>query len=258
MSFQIVLTASINLNGTFVKLTDAETRRRQYLEALAALLATADPIVGGITLIENTGADLTPFEQLIVRENPFQRKVELISLRLNDFPVEYGIGYGEFRLLDEGIARSKLIGPGTHIVKLTGRLRVRNLTAILHRLPPSLDLALDIAPYKDPRDGFVDTRLMVISQSFYTRRIAGMYQNVNGSQNITAEHCLYQVVRSSPGANILPRLPLEPRWSGYSGSTGMQYDSLWMRLRYPARVARRVANRLFNRPDLRKVWGALA
>jgi hypothetical protein len=254
----MVLTASIIPNGTFVKLTDADTRRRQYLEALAALLATADPIVDGITFIENTGADLALFEQLIARENPFQKKVELISLRLNDFPVEYGIGYGEFWLLDEGIAQSKLIVPGTHIVKLTGRLRVRNLPAILHRLPPSLDLALDIAPYKDPRDGFVDTRLMVISQSFYASRIAGMYQQVNGSQNVTAEHCLYQVVRNSPGANILPRLPLEPRWSGYSGSTGMQYDSLAMRLRYPARVARRFARRLLNQPDLQKVWSAMA
>jgi hypothetical protein len=258
MPFQMVLTASISPNGTFIKLTDTDTRRQQYLHAVAALLATADPIVDGITFIENTGADLALFEQLVARENHFQKKVELISLKLNDFPVEYGIGYGEFRLLDEGIAQSKLIGPGTHIVKLTGRLRVRNLPAILHRIPASLDLALDIAPYRDPRDGFVDTRLMVISQSFYMGRIAGMYQQVNGSQNITAEHCLYQVVRNSPQANILPRLPLEPRWAGYSGSTGMQYDSLWMRLRYPARVARRLVKRLLNQPDLSKVWSAVA
>jgi len=257
MPFQMILTASIHPNGMPIKLADDDTRRQQYLQAVAALLATADPIIDGITFIENTGADLAPFEQLVARENHFQKKVELISLQLNDYPLELGIGYGEFRLLDEGIAQSKLIGPGTHIVKLTGRLRVRNLTAILHRLPLSLDLALDIAPYKDPRDGFVDTRLMVISQDFYTRRIAGMYRNVNGFENITAEHCLYQVVRSSPGANILPRLPLEPRWSGYSGSTGMQYDSLWMRLRYPVRVARRLAKQLFNQPDLRKVWRAV-
>lgn len=254
MPFQMVLTASISPNGMFVKVTDADTRRQQYLRTVAALLRIADPIVDGITFIENTGADLTLFEELIARENAFHKKVELISLQLNDYPLEYGIGYGEFRLLDEGIRQSRFIGPDTHLVKLTGRLRVRNLAAILHRLPASLDLALDIAPFKDPSNGFVDTRLMVVSKAFYANRIEGMYQQVNGSKNITAENCLYQVIRKSPGSNILPRLPLEPRWSGYSGSTGMQYDSVGMRLRYPARVARRFAKQLLNQPDLTKVW----
>jgi hypothetical protein len=256
MPFQLLLTASIKPNGSFVKLVDIEARRQQYLRAFTAALSIRDPIVGGVTFVENTGADLSDFEQLIAQRNCYGKTAEVISLQLNDFPVEYGIGYGEFRLLDEGIAQSKAIKAGEQFVKLTGRLRVRNLTAILRRIPSTADLAADIVPYKSACDGFVDTRLMVVSHQFYVARIAGMYKQVDGSKNITAEHCLYQVVRNSPGTNILPSLPLEPRWSGYSGSTGMQYDSPWMRLRYPARVARRFAKQILNQPDLRKVWNS--
>ena len=36
MSFQMVLTASVNPKGMFVKVADSKTREQQYLRALAA------------------------------------------------------------------------------------------------------------------------------------------------------------------------------------------------------------------------------
>src|SRR4051794_26159288 len=122
MRFQMVLTASINPNGMFVKVTDGKTRQEQYLRAVRALLETASPTVSGVTFIENTGADLTPFHELAKQWNRYNKDVEFISLSLNDYPKELGIGYGEFRLLDAGIAASKILSPDHYIVKLTGRL----------------------------------------------------------------------------------------------------------------------------------------
>jgi len=238
----------------FVKVADGKTREQQYLRALAALLDIADPVIGGITFIENTGANLLAFQRLGELRNIHQKKLEFISLDLNEYPRELGIGYGEFRLLDEGIRQSKLLAADSYIVKLTGRLIVRNLAAILRRLPSQFDMALDVYPGKDPSIGEVDSRLMVISPAFYAARIEGMYRQVNGSKAITAEHCLYQAVRRSAGARIIPRLPREPQWIGYSGSTGMRYDSLAMRLKYPPKAMIRALSRWINVPDLRPVW----
>ena len=250
----MVLTASVNPKGMYVKVADSQTRLQQYLRAVAALLDTASPIVDGITLIENTGADLTPFHALAAKNNRYGKKVEFLGLNLNDYPLEYGIGYGEFRLLDEGIQQSKFIGPETSLVKLTGRLIVRNLVSILSRIPGGMDMVADMQAYKSLSDGWVESRLMVIGQPFYMKKIIGMYHQVNGTKGVAAEHCLYQVVRGSPGANIIPRLPREPQWVGYSGSTGMRYDSLSMRLRHPPRVLRRVLRQLTNTPNLEAVW----
>jgi hypothetical protein len=252
----MVLTASINPNGMLVKVTDGQTRREQYLRAVRALMETPSPLVDGITLIENTGADLGDFHELARSCNRYNKNVEFISLDLNDYPREFGIGYGEFRLLDAGIAASKFLTPDHYVVKLTGRLIVANLTSILRALPDRFDMAADVKPYKDPATGMCESRLMVFSYNFYREKIVGMYRNVDGSKGIAAEHCLYQVVRHSPQSKIVTRLPREPLWVGFSGSTGMRYDSLWMRLKYPAKVAARAWARWINLPDLRPVWAS--
>lgn len=254
MPFHMVLTASVNPNGMYVKVADSNTRLQQYLTAVGALFDTADPLVDGVTLIENSGADLRPFHELADRRNRYNKKVEFIGVDCNQYDRNLGIGYGEFWLMDEGLSRSKFLGPQSLIVKLTGRLVVRNLTQILRRVPQDVDMVLDVHPGKDPAGGIVESRLMVIAQRFYQSKIVGMYRKINGAVNITAEHCLYQVVRTSPGAKIIPRLPREPQWVGYSGSTGMRYDSLWMRARQPARVLRRALRHLLNAPDLNAVW----
>jgi hypothetical protein len=256
MRYQMVLTASINPNGMFVKVTDGKMRQEQYLRAVRALLETASPLVDGITFIENTGADLAPFHELTRQSNRYNKNVEFISLSLNDYPRELGIGYGEFRLLDAGIAASKFLTPEHCIVKLTGRLVVRNLTSILVALPDEFDMVADVRPYKDPATGMCESRLMAFSYHFYCNQIVGMYGNVDGSKGIAAEHCLYQVVRNNPKARIIGRLPREPYWLGFSGSTGMRYDSIWMRMKYPAKVMARALARWANLPDLRPVWAS--
>jgi hypothetical protein len=258
MPFQIVLTASVNPNGMYVKVADSSTRLQQYLAAVAALLDTADPMVDGVTLIENSGADLAPFHQLAAERNRFGKKVEFLGLDCNNYDRSLGIGYGEFWLLDEGVRRSQFLTADSYIVKLTGRLIVRNLVLILRRLPRRpFDMVADVIPNRaDPADGIVESRLMVIAQPFYASKITGMYKRINGTKHVTAEHCLYQVVRNSPGARIIPRLPREPQWVGVSGSTGMRYDSLSMRLRHPPRVLRRALRRLLNAPDLSAVWAS--
>ena len=255
MPFQMVLTASVNPQGMYVKVSDSDTRLRQYLAAVGHLLDIADPIVDGITLIENSNADLTPFHELVRDRNPHNKKVEFLNVDCNNYDRSLGIGYGEFWLLDEGIRRSRFLTDDSYLVKLTGRLIVRNLVPILRRLPPQFDMVADVCPNRgDPADGIVESRLMVISHRFYASKITGMYKQINGTKHVTAEHCLYQVVRNSPGARIIPRLPREPQWVGVSGSTGMLYDSLSMRLRHPPRVLRRALRHLLNAPDLSAVW----
>ena len=254
MPYQLVLTASVHPNGMYVKVADSKVREGQYLRSLQTLLSIPSPVVQGFTFIENSGADLTPFHALVAEHNPHGKKVELISLNMNDFPRELGIGYGEFRALDKGISESKLITDQTYLVKLTGRLIVRNLAALLSALPEPLDMAADVEPFKDPATGWIDSRLMIFSREFYFKKVMGLYEQVNGSKGVAIEHILYQMIRHSPGLRLVARLPREPQWVGFSGSTGMRYDSLSMRLKYPPKVVSRMFQRMMNLPDLSQVW----
>ena len=254
MPCHLVLTATVHPKGMYVKVADANVRRRQYLEALEFLLAVPGPVIGSITLIENSSADLAPFERVIRNGNPHQRSVELISRSGNDFPPELGIGYGEFRTLDHAVSSSRVLPQSGYIAKLTGRLIVRNLAAILSALEPEFDLAADVTPFPDKNAGWVDTRLMVFSRDFYLRKIQGLYQQVNGSQGVAIEHVVYQMIRQNPGMRLLPRLPREPQWVGYCASTGQRYDTLAMRLKYPPKVLLRAVNRLMRRPSLARLW----
>lgn len=256
MCFHVALTASIDPKGMFVRLADVNERRKQYLDGLRAVLANPDPIIAGVTFLENTGSDLEAFHELTERCNPHGKPLEILGLNLNDYPRRLGVGYGEFQLLDAGMGASRLLGAGNPIVKLTGRLQVKNLSAILHALPADVEMAADVKVKGDYAHGWCESRLIVFSHNFYQRRIVGMYKDVDGSRGVTAEHCLYQVVRRSAGSRIVSRLPREPLWVGSSGSTGQRYDSLSMRIRHPLRVAWRAMCRRAGVPDVRAIWAS--
>lgn len=257
--FLILLSATINPKGmTFLALHNIEERRRQYLAALKALLTDPSPDIGGIVWVENSGADLTAIRELVADQNKFNRPIDIISLDLNDYPRDLGKGYGEFRALDQGLAKSPLSDKFSHIVKMTGRLSVANLGSILRHFPATFDICADIRPESaDASKGFMDTRLMAVSRDFYFEKALGLYHEMNDANAVYAETAFYNLARKSAGdAVIYPRLPREPRWIGHAGTDGTPYDDLSQRLKRPYKIVRRAIQRLRGKPNLKRVWAA--
>lgn len=255
--FLMLLSATINPKGmTFLALHNIQERQRQYIAALRALLADPSPHIGGILWVENSGADLTAIRELVAAANVHNRPIDIVSLDLNDYPRDLGKGYGEFRALDQGLARSKLADQFPHIVKMTGRLSVANLGSVLKNLPASFDLCADVRPDPaDPAKGFLDTRLLAVSRDFYIEKAVGLYHEMNDAQAVYAETAFYNLAKRSVGeAIIVPRLPREPRWVGHAGTDGTRYDSISQRFKRPYKAARRTLQRLLGRPNLKKLW----
>lgn len=162
----LLLTATVNTNGcSMLARTDAKTRQDDYAQTLTYYLEeTAHPIV----LVENSGHDLEFLRRLPCvaralafaspsdaaaqgradgKRAPGDRKqyvaegygarLELVSLSDNDYPRHLGKGHGEQRAILWALARSRLLNDAarvddrTWVCKITGRLRVPNLDAVL-------------------------------------------------------------------------------------------------------------------------------
>jgi hypothetical protein len=245
-SFVVLLTAAIDPAGmSHLVLHDPAVRRQQYVRALDFLLRLRVPQVAGVVFVENTGADLADL-RAVAAAHP-SADVEFISLDLNDYPRELGKGYGEFRMIDEAVARSRLLAAADYMVKITGRLGVGNLSAILAALPPDFDLAADL-PFPD----WVDSRLLIIRTDVYRRAAVGLYRRMDDSRRRHAENLLLTMLDEHPEIRVVPLLPREPRWMGAAGTTGTAYDSLGQRLKYPYKALRRAIRRLRGAGRLRR------
>lgn len=120
----IVLTACINPNGKgYTKLQDADIRRKQYEEALAFYLNSTDlPIV----FVENTMTDISHSFKRYIDSG----RLEYICFDGNNYNNDWGKGYGEAKILIYGIENSRIIAQSQYVIKITGRVIVRNIKRI--------------------------------------------------------------------------------------------------------------------------------
>jgi len=67
--------------------------------------------------------------------NPFGRKHEFISAPGSPTPPGFHYGYTEFRMIDEGLAQSRVYRENAALIKATGRYRFPTISRLLRRLP---------------------------------------------------------------------------------------------------------------------------
>src|SRR5207244_4138725 len=120
-----------------------------------------------LLFVENSAADLGDFKRAAEIQTVPITPVEVMSLDQNDHPRELGKGHGEFRMLDSALTTSPLATEHEYVVKLTGRLNVRNLVQIVRNMAMPFDLCGDVHPYRGAERGVVDSRLILFSRDFY-------------------------------------------------------------------------------------------
>ncbi|HEV8073722.1 MAG TPA: hypothetical protein VGP21_06280, partial [Opitutaceae bacterium] len=109
--YTVVMTACFRPEAQFAAQLvriDAETRERDCAAALDFWLGLADERIAGIIFIENTGASLEALKQRCEARNPRGIPCEFISISCNQTPPGFHYGYAEFRMIDEGLQRSRL------------------------------------------------------------------------------------------------------------------------------------------------------
>ncbi|MGF1480916.1 MAG: hypothetical protein ACFB4I_15760 [Cyanophyceae cyanobacterium] len=240
----LLLTASIDIKGMpRATPTVPEQRQEDYFNALSYYVNN-HPQVRKIIFVENSGWNLDRVKEA-TRENPHNKEVDFVSLDCNDFPREYGKGYGECLLIDKGIAASELAQSVNYIAKITGRIYLLNLTQLLRSVRDPYDCYCD---YKDHGwrirrlwgetgvGPHCDTRFLVFSLDFYRQHLQKLHrQHPGGGFCIEAE--VYNAMKEAEAQEkIISRFPLEPDYRGVAGHfQGKDYDSPKERAKFVVR-----------------------
>lgn len=235
----LLLTATITPKSGVpnLKRTNPQDRLDDYAKALEFYLAQVGQTCDGIVFVENSNSDVSKLKQLAERQSKGD-KVEFIVFEGLDYPVHYDRGYGEFRLLDYGMARSQLIkqfpNNRTVVWKVTGRYTIQNLADVLAAQPKQFDLYCNCRNF--PKY-WVDTYFMAWTPEGYETCLRDVYHrlktNVPGiPQGIAAEELLrswleQRFVRDH--AHVIRRFRKTPDLSGIRGADNKGYstDNHW-------------------------------
>ncbi|WP_426266712.1 hypothetical protein [Sphingomonas sp. LHG3443-2] len=210
-------------------LNEPGLRLSQYLKALLFYIHEV-PQVDRILILENSGYDFTTLRSLIIDVGGAD-KVAFISTDTNYDPSR-GKGYAEFRMYDEGLSRATGLTPSTRLWKITGRLIVENLAAIISSAPnfndlPSLYCDLRKLPFIPPSTfgHWMEARLFAFNYPFYERHFQGRL----GKNYIIEEDLftiVFQLLRNyTVGEMIVPRFKKQPIFRGQSGYSSKSYLS---------------------------------
>ena len=211
----ILLTACVNPCGMpFTVLNDKSERLRQYREALDFYLReTTLPIV----FCENTLCDFSED----YKEHITAGRLEYITFDGNNFDKSKGKGYGEALIMEEAFRISKLLGQCDFVVKITGRLIVRNISQLVK---DNRRMITDTIQTFYPHDNMTDSRLVILPKSFCHKDFLAKKNSINDTQGYFFEHLLYDTIISRKKYVFVPFLHV-PLIDGMSGSTGNLYNS---------------------------------
>lgn len=207
----ILLTGCINPNGMpFTKLTDANERQKQYINAIQFYIENTDC---EIVFCENSNTDITPFFKDV------QNRLEVLTFPGNQ-DKQRGKGYGETEIIEYALLHSSYIQGACIIIKITGRLIINNICPIIKSLKYKYDFVTCLF---HSNLTFADSRIICGTTAFY-KEFLNNKEYLNDSEGIFFEHVLASTVRDS-SICFIP-FSEKPMIIGSSGTTGELYHDV--------------------------------
>lgn len=229
----VVLTATINppQNRHDIARSDPGLRLEDYKSALLFYLTLPDSLFQHILFIDNSNSDISELEKLVDKVN-HNKNVEIMSFDGNNHPPSYGKGYGEFKLLDYGLTKSKYINQNSIIWKITGRLKILNLAKLIKSYSEEYDLYCDLrnVPFIGNYLGgnqWLELRIFCTSMSFYSKKFLKIYPEL--AYNIckqSPEQYLYNLILDDEKFTVQPRFKYQPKIEGFGGYANANYRSM--------------------------------
>ncbi len=245
----LLMTATIAppSNAPELARNDAKLRLADYCEALRFYLTIPDHILKKIIFIDNSDSDLSALEA-VASETLHRKTVELIKFQGNNHPPEFGKGYGEFKLIDYGIAHSTLLSPEDLVWKVTGRLRVLNLCQLINTAPLDYNIYCDLrhVPMIGNQFGaneWMDLRVFSWSKTGYELYIRDRFELLKTELTGSPEQFFYKMLNAADKTSgIVPRFRIQPNIAGFGGRLNVDYQNTSYRYKNGLRrVVRRVA-----------------
>lgn len=217
-SVVILLTACINPNGmAYTVLNDKDVRLQQYKEALDWYL---DHVKNKIVFVENTGYDISPFYKDYIEAG----QLEVLTFQGNDFDKSKGKGYGEALIINYAIHQSRFIKESSSIAKITGRLIIKNLNALLKEAQSEKTVYAKYASRKQKNVLMYESYFFVAPVRFLKDYFLRQIESINDSKYYFFERILHSTARTWEKIGNCRREFLLPVFvKGISGSTGRAY-----------------------------------
>lgn len=221
---------------------DPGVRMNDYMEALKYYESVAPDIVDRIVFLENSGTDLTPLKNALQRKS--YKNVEFISVS-SDYPPAKGKGFGEFKMLDEGLLASDVIRPDDHVWKVTGRLKILNIEQLIRSAPTAFDVYCDLRDVPMIGESLGGNLWMELRTFAFRREAYDRFFRNEYSTSFVLEKKFFQTMKDAlenPDAQIVPRFRVQPIIDGYSGYSNAHYRSTGYKAKEKLRmIARQVA-----------------
>ncbi len=241
----LIMSATLAPPAAAVARADPADRLGDYLEAMRYYLLLPNTVIDRILFVDNSHSDLTPIVEL-VRQLQHDKDVELISFEGNDHPHQRGKAYGEFKLMDYGLANTTLFKPEDIVWKTTGRLKFLNLPEMARRTRKvSFDVLCDLHNIPWVGSGNwrnyhnMDLRVFAFRVCAYHEIFRGLWRT--RIEGFDAEFMYHLMRQQHSNFRVIPRFPVQAQLQGISGRHLREYRSGSQRAKDALRgVSRRI------------------
>lgn len=239
----ILLTATIAppKNAKNLVVVDSDLRLQQYATAFEFYLQQlAKGFFSHIVFVDNSGSDCSYITQLAKQYNLTQQ-VEIISFNGLDYPVAYGRGFGEFKLVEYAMCNSNILLSADNdaaIWKITGRYIVTNLGAIIEASPKTADFYCHCRNYPMR---WVDLYILKWKKSAYSVFLMDIYLQLKEGADLESSEQKFRIIVDANSANInlIKRFNIIPHLIGIRGYDNQPYQNTFKH------QLRTIANTLF-------------
>jgi len=222
-TYPILLTGTINPGDyAFVGIKDVDSRENDYFYSIQFYRNLGLKVV----FVDNSNFSSKRISVEFESDKGFE------YLKYSSQKSILGKGHGEKEIIDYALKNSSFIKNSDFFIKITGRIKVLNLSFLLDRI----DFSHDIVYGNFSRCfSWADTRLMFISKKFYYDFFSphcDIY--LNESEKEFIERVYAKSIHSflSFGGKFR-YFPMYPLYSGINGTNGKIYDlSLFRRFKY--------------------------
>ena len=230
----LLITTSIDVSATAVKLSDPSERLTLSLKAIAKWLK--NPAIETLVIVDGSDYDFSSrIDQLDGRA---AKRVEFLRFRNDVARVQaQGKGYGEGEIVRYALVNSPTLQTSEYFAKCTGKLYVQNYARCLAAFDNDFQCAVNGKREIES----LDLRLYFASRGFWLRSLADAHERVNDPARYFLEHSYLDRFREIGFRGFTLTVP--PIVVGRSGSDNIEYTPM-SAYKY---LSRRVRYSIFRR-----------
>jgi len=216
-NFCILLTATIDPNNCiFTKRSDPKVREQDYLQSLELWLINTNL---KIVFCENSGYNL---KNIISLASKYPGRVEIVKFNGNNYPRNLGKGYGEMKIIERALSESKFIQESECIIKVTGRIFIKNIYKIIKTIRSNTFIQYRF----EPGVYSLQTVIFFFKKDFfwYLKKYAELIDDAKG---LSFEGVFKIAMNDARIDKNKCEKMIKPIYVGYSGTNDMKYEDIF-------------------------------